>query len=146
MKFNKLFACIGVASAILMSQVATASPIDKEADAPADGKALVYVVHADRFDAGNSIALVINGNYMGHMSAGSYAKKEVEPGKVELLSRGENMSTLDFVAKPNETYYVKKVVRPGDFQSRSYLMMADESEVNIAQTKISKGRLVSSDS
>ncbi|GEM_PF-6790593 len=146
MKLNKVIFAISASVLALGSSSVFASSIDDDIAKPAQGKALVYVVHTDRFDAGNSVAMVINGDYMGHMTAGSYAKKEVEPGTVELLSRGENRSSLNFVAKPNETYYIKKVVRPGEFQSRSYLIMADKAEEEIAQNQIMQGNQVISGS
>lgn len=138
-----------VLGVVLLSGCATVPMASSGADAeakkftPVAGKSLIYVYRNETLGAAIKMRVSLNGQNAGETGPKTYFMFEVPPGRHEILSHTENVSTLAVNAEPGRIYFVWQEVKMGLLQARSQLQLVSEevgragvSECNRIQSQL----------
>jgi len=121
-----------VVAALLLSGCVSVPMASPEADAQAKTyatlptKANLYVFRHESFGRTNKMTVSLDGKLVGQTTAQTYFLLQVDPGKHEVASLAENVSTLSVDAQAGKNYFVWQEVKMGAWSARSLLQLVDE--------------------
>lgn len=90
-------------------------------------KALIYLYRNEVFGAAIPISVSLDGQMAGQTGSKTFFLWEVSPGRHQLSSHAENVSTVEIDAAPGKNYYVWQEIKMGLFMARSQLHQVDEA-------------------
>lgn len=104
---------------------------------PAD-KAGVYIYRNESMGAAVKMDVELDGSAIGQTAAKTYLYKELAPGKHTLVSKAENMDSIEIDAKPGALNYVWQEVKMGVMYARTKLHLVNEAEgqKGVLETKL----------
>jgi hypothetical protein len=106
------------------------APMDQDAKAKeflfAPGKASVYIYRNETMGAAIPMTVTINGKALGQTAAQTYFRLNVMPGKYNVESHAENVSSLPLSVEPGKNYFVWQEVKMGMWMARSLLQQVDD--------------------
>lgn len=89
-------------------------------------KSLIYVYRDEYFGGAIPMTVSLNGRVAGQTGPKTYFMWEVTPGRHEIASHTENVSTLTLQTEPGRAYFIWQEVKMGMFMARSLLQQVDE--------------------
>jgi opacity protein-like surface antigen len=108
---NQLRARVSLYGAILLAALFSTLPAHAQDDArratAPPGKALVFVFRNDRVPLADQVPVIVNTERVGALANGSFVRATVSPGYTSLRVGDRVLSTLDFVAAANQSYFVR---------------------------------------
>lgn len=106
------------------------APMDQDAKAKeflsAPGKASVYIYRNETMGAAIPMTVTVNGKALGQTAAQTYFRLNVMPGKYNVESHAENVSSLPLSVEPGKNYFVWQEVKMGMWMARSLLQQVDD--------------------
>lgn len=107
----------------------TSESLDAEAKSFAvkTDKSSIYLYRNETFGGAILLTTTIDGKVAGQTGPKTYFLWEVDPGKHEITSVGENTVTLTLDTEPGRAYYVWQEVKMGLWMARSLLHQVDEA-------------------
>lgn len=94
---------------------------------PRPDKSLIYLFR-DQSLLGGAVPMTVtlNGIPVGQTAPYTYLMWELPPGRHEIASHAENVSTLTLNTEPGKTYFIWQEVKLGGWEARSLLQQVDE--------------------
>ncbi len=118
---------------LLLSGCASVPMASPEQDAkakaflPSPDKAALYIYRNETFGAAIPMTVSVNGTLLGQTAAYTYFQLNLTPGKYDIESHAENISTLSLVTEAGKNYFVWQEVKMGMWMARSLLQQMDET-------------------
>lgn len=113
--------------------------------APAEGKAMVYVIRPTMMGHGIQTKLAVDGEWKGVNKGNNYFFFELEPGEHYFCGRAENKSVLTLTLEPGKTYFLQQHVEMGFMKSATRLELVSEdkgreklAKLNLATWQVKK--------
>lgn len=107
------------------------APMDQDTNAknfsPAPNKASLYIYRNESFGAAIPMMVSVNGKALGQTAAQTYFRLNLIPGKYNVESHAENVSSLPLTAEAGKNYFVWQEVKMGMWMARSLLQQTDET-------------------
>jgi hypothetical protein len=132
---NQLCACRSVSAALLLTALwglLSALPAHAQEDArratPPPGKALVFVFRIDREPLAAQVPVIVNTERVGELANGTFVTATVSPGNTYLRIGDRVLSTLNFVAAANQSYFVRIEAIYGLALVRTEVYLVSETE------------------
>jgi opacity protein-like surface antigen len=132
---NQLCACRSVSAALLLTALwglFSALPAHAQEDArratPPPGKALVFVFRIDREPLAAQVPVIVNTERVGELANGTFVTATVSPGNTYLRIGDRVLSTLNFVAAANQSYFVRIEAIYGLALVRTEVYLVSETE------------------
>jgi len=135
---NTIIRVFAVALTVLMSGCATLGGNYETVSIIPEDKAVVYIYRPSRF-VGSAIKpkVYAGDKLITQLVSGGYYPYFVSPGRVELWAKTEAKSSVEFLAEPGKTYFVKGTIGMGILVGRPKLemMSADIAREEITDCK-----------
>lgn len=134
MKSIRWLVLMCVVTAGVLSGCASVPMSSPEADAsakrfqPRPGVANIYLYRNETFGAAIAMTVSLDGKVMGRTGPQTFFLWEVPPGRHEVQSHTENLSTLAIDVEAGRSYYVWQEVKMGMWQPGSLLQLMPEAE------------------
>lgn len=107
------------------------APLDQDTKAkdfsPIPNKASLYIYRNESFGAAIPMTVSVNGKALGQTAAQTYFRLNLTPGKYNVESHAENVSTLPLTTEAGKNYFVWQEVKMGMWMARSLLQQTDET-------------------
>lgn len=107
------------------------APLDHDAKAkdfsPIPDKASLYIYRNESFGAAIPMTVSVNGKALGQTAAQTYFRLNLTPGKYNVESHAENVSSLPITMEAGKNYFVWQEVKMGMWMARSLLQQTDET-------------------
>ena len=107
------------------------APMDQDAKAkeflPASDKATLYIYRNESFGGAIPMTVTVNGKALGQTAAQTYFRLNIVPGKYNVESHAENVSSLPLTTEAGRNYFVWQEVKMGMWMARSMLQQTDET-------------------
>lgn len=94
---------------------------------PTPDKSSLYIFRNESFGAGAPFLVTVNGRALGQTGAQTFFRLDLTPGKYNIESHAENVSSLSLTMGARKNYFVWQEVKLGMFHPRSMLQQVDES-------------------
>ena len=92
-------------------------------------KARVYIVRPTGYGGAVTIPVYVNGERIGKTKGHGCLCWEMEPGRVEILSKAENKDDISFDAVAGQVYVVRQHIKMGIMKARNELeLVMDEGK------------------
>ncbi len=136
-----------IATIFLLQGCATAPMASVEKDTSAKSfnvsknKSNLYIYRNENFGGAISMDVSINGKEIGRTAAKTFFWLELDPGKYQLQSKSENVSTLDLILNAGENTYVWQEVKMGVLYARTKLSQVD---IATGQKGVFESKLIAS--
>lgn len=121
------------------------APIDQDVKAkefaPAPNKASLYIYRNEYYGAAMPMMVSVNGKAVGHTAARSYFRLNVMPGKYNVGSHTEKVSSLSLSVEEGKNYFVWQEVTTGFMYARGLLHQVNES---IGRAGVTESNLIAS--
>jgi hypothetical protein len=106
------------------------APTEQDAKAkdfsPLSGKATLFIYRNESFGAAIPMTVIVNGKSLGQTAAQTYFRLNVLPGKYDVESHAENVSTVSISAEAGKNYFVWQEVKMGFWMARTLVQQVDE--------------------
>lgn len=106
------------------------APVDQDTKAkdfsPAPGKASLYIYRNESFGFAVPMTVTVNGKTLGQTVAQTYFRLDLAPGKYNIESHVEDVSSLILTVDAERNYFVWQEVKMGLWTARSLLQQVDE--------------------
>lgn len=122
-----------LASILLLTGCASVpmAPLDQDAKAkdflPAPNRASLYIYRNESIGAAIPMTVSVNGKALGQTAAQTYFRLNIMPGKYNLESHAENVSSFSLLVEAGKNYFVWQEVKMGMWMARSLLQQVDEA-------------------
>ena len=93
---------------------------------PAPNKASLYIYRNENMGGAIPMTVTVNGKALGQTGAQTYFRLNVAPGKYNIESHAENVSSLPVIVETGKNYFVWQEVKMGFWMARSLLQQVDE--------------------
>jgi hypothetical protein len=93
---------------------------------PPRDKASLYIYRNESFGAAIPMTVSVNGKILGQTAAQTYFLLNLPPGKYNIESHTENVSSLPLTMEAERNYFVWQEVKMGMWMARSLLQQVDE--------------------
>ena len=107
------------------------APLDQDTKAkdfsPALNKASLYIYRNESFGAAIPMTVAVNGKALGQTAAQTYFRLNLMPGKYNVESHAENVSSIPLPVEAGKNYFVWQEVKMGMWMARSLLQQVDET-------------------
>lgn len=107
------------------------APLDQDTKAkdfsPIPNKASLYIYRNESFGAAIPMTVSVNGKALGQTAAQTYFRLNLTPGKYNVESHAENVSSLPLTTEAGKNYFVWQEVKMGMWMARSLLQQTDET-------------------
>ena len=130
----KKFATAFLAVLVLLLSGCASVPmasLDQDAKAkdfsPIPNKAALYIYRNENFGAAIPVMVSVNGKALGQTAAKTYFRLNLIPGKYNIQSHAENVSSLPLTAEAGKNYFVWQEVKMGMWMARSLLQQTNET-------------------
>lgn len=130
----KIFAAVFSTILILLLSGCASVPmasLDQDTKAkdfsPVPNKASLYIYRNESFGAAMPMTVSVNGKVLGQTAAQTYFRLNLTPGKYNVESHAENVSTLPLTTEAGKNYFVWQEVKMGMWMARSLLKQTDET-------------------
>ena len=90
--------------------------------------ARIYVMRPSSFAFAAFMAILDGERAIGKLGPNSYLCWEREPGKTEIASDSENVSTVTLTVEKGKTYYIKQTMKVGWNSPRSAMELVSEED------------------
>ncbi len=126
-------AVISAILVLLLSSCASVpmAPMDQDTKAkdfsPVPNKASLYIYRNESFGAAIPMTVSVNGKALGQTAAQTYFRLNLTPGKYNVESHAENVSSLPLTMEAGKNYFVWQEVKMGLWMARSLLQQTDET-------------------
>lgn len=136
-----------IATIFLLQGCATAPMASVEKDTSAKSfnvsknKSNLYIYRNENFGGAISMDVSINGKEIGRTAAKTFFWLELDPGKYQLQSKSENVSTLDLILNAGENTFVWQEVKMGVLYARTKLSQVD---IATGQKGVLESKLIAS--
>lgn len=121
------------------------APLEQDAKAkdfsPIPNKASLYIYRNESFGAAIPMTVSVNGKALGQTAAQTYFRLNLPPGKYNVESHAENVSSLSLTTEAGKNYFVWQEVKMGMWMARSLLQQTDEST---GRAGVMESRLIAS--
>ncbi len=131
----QLCACRSMRAALVLTALCglfSALPAHAQEDArratPPPGKALVFVFRNDRVPLAAQVPVIVNTELLGALENGTFVTATVSPGNTYLRIGDRVLSTLFFVATPNQIYFARIDATYGLPLVRTEVQLVSETE------------------
>ena len=127
------------------------APLDQDTRAkeflPVPNKASLYIYRNESMGAAIPMTVTINGKALGQTAAQTYFRLNVLPGKYNVESHAENISSLPLSVEPGKNYFVWQEVKMGMWMARSLLQQVDDKtgRAGVAESKLIASTLADAD-
>lgn len=144
---RKFSAALSVALVLLISGCASVpmAPMDQDTKAkefsPVPNKASLYIFRNESFGAAIPMTVSVNGKALGQTAAQTYFRLNLTPGKYNVESHAENVSSLPLTTEAGKNYFVWQEVKMGMWMARSLLQQTDEAT---GRAGVMESRLIAS--
>jgi hypothetical protein len=142
MKRAIVVALMALAAAISGCASVPMASVDEDAKAKTfqvqPGKANIYLFRDEVFGAAVGVPVALNGKVAGKTGSKTYFLWEVNPGDYDVMSLGENTSTVKVRAQAGRSYYVWQEIKMGLFGARTELQEVDEQRGKAGVTASSR--------
>ncbi len=96
--------------------------------APAEGKAMVYVIRPTMMGNKVQTKLAVDGEWKGVNRGNNYFFFEVAPGEHNFCSRAENHVMLTLTLEPGKTYFLQQHIEMGLLKARTSMEVVPEDK------------------
>ena len=107
------------------------APLDQDTKAKdfssIPGKASLYIYRNEIFGAAIPMTVSVNGRALGQTAARTYFRLNLTPGKYNVESHAENVSSLPLTTEAGKNYFIWQEVKMGIWMPRSLLQQTDET-------------------
>lgn len=121
------------------------APMDQDTKAkefsPAPNKASLYIYRNESFGGAIPMTVMVNGKTLGQTAAQTYYRLNLIPGKYNVESHAENISSLSLSMDAGKNYFVWQEVKMGMWIARSMLQQVDE---NTGRAGVTESKLAAS--
>ncbi len=91
-------------------------------------RSAIFMYRDDAVGTKASIGVYLDGASLGRLADKSYIYREVTPGRHTVVSKAENIATLDLNVEAGSLAFVRQEVTPGKSSQRSELHLISEAE------------------
>ncbi|MGZ6125239.1 MAG: DUF2846 domain-containing protein [Myxococcales bacterium] len=98
----------------------------KEFAPPPKGRAALYVFRNESMGATVKMSLNLDGKFLGDTVPKTFYWVPIKPGKHTLVGKAENESTLEFTAKPGQSFFVWQEVKMKLLSAENRLQIVDD--------------------
>ncbi|MBU1689610.1 MAG: DUF2846 domain-containing protein [Gammaproteobacteria bacterium] len=106
------------------------APLDQDTKAkdfsPVPNKASLYIYRNESMGAAIPMTVSVNGKALGQTAAQTYFRLNLLPGKYNIESHAENVSSFSLPVEAEKNYFVWQEVKMGMWMARSLLQQVDE--------------------
>ncbi|BAN33891.1 hypothetical protein SCD_n00042 [Sulfuricella denitrificans skB26] len=106
------------------------APLDQDTKAkdfsPVPNKASLYIYRNESMGAAIPMTVSVNGKALGQTAAQTYFRLNLLPGKYNIESHAENVSSFPLPVEAGKNYFVWQEVKMGMWMARSLLQQVDE--------------------
>ncbi len=113
--------------------------------APAEGKAMIYVIRPTMMGNKVQTKLAADGEWKGVNRGNNYFFFEMEPGEHHFCSRAENHVMLTLTLEPGKTYFLQQHIEMGFMKARTNMELVSEekgreklAKLNLATWEVKK--------
>lgn len=130
---KKFIAVVSAVVVLLLSGCASVpmAPMDQDTKAkefsPAPNKAALYIYRNESFGGAIPMTVAVNGKALGQTAAQTYFRLNIVPGKYNVESHAENVSSFPLTTEAGRNYFVWQEVKMGMWMARSLLQQTDET-------------------
>lgn len=114
---------------------------------PVPNKASLYIYRNESMGAAIPMTVTINGKALGQTAAQTYFRFNVLPGKYNVESQAENISSLPLTVEPEKNYFVWQEIKMGMWMARSLLQQVDDKtgRAGVTESKLIASTLADAD-
>ena len=144
--YKKLIVTAALVGAAFVTGCASVPMASPERDSQAKtfsvkpDKSNIYVYRNESMGGAVKLPVVLDGKIVGDTAAKTFMLLEVNPGKHQLVSKGETDSTLELLTQPSKNYFVWQEVKMGMWAASSLLQKVDEAtgKAGVAECKLAE--------
>lgn len=132
---HPLHACFSVRGVLvlaalyaLLSATPTHAQYDVQRVTPPPGKALVFVFRKDQVPLPAPVPALVNSERLGQLTNNTFVTATINPGATRVRIGDRVQSTLDFIATPNQRYFVRVDALYGVSIVQTKVQLASEQE------------------